>query len=277
MTPFSYHQILLQVQDLNLVLGGNQILKNLNLTIHNIVRDRLNQGQVLSILGNSGIGKSQLFRIIAGLNHPTSGRVVICERGSTQPVEVQVGRVGVVAQSYPLFENRTVWGNLLIAGRLAGLSTSGAEIKASALLDRFQMFNKCDSYAAELSGGQRQRVAISQQLMRSPMFLLLDEPFSGLDPVMKDKACELISEVAGMDELMTIIVVTHDIGSAIQISDNLALMGRDRAGDGSVIPGAYIKESIDLAARGLAWRKDITFTQEFADCVKEVREKFNNL
>lgn len=274
---FTYEQPLLQAQQINLTLGGNQILRDVNLEVRDIRRTGKTTGQICSVLGKSGAGKTQLFRILAGLNPPTSGQVLICERGSAQPVPVSMGKVGVVAQSYPLFEHRTVLGNLVLSGKLAGLTFQTAEEKARGFLERFGLADKADVYAAELSGGQRQRVAISQQLMRSPMFLCLDEPFSGLDPVFKDKACDLITEVAGLDEFLTIIVITHDISAAVQISDLLWLMGRDHDDAGKEVPGSYIKEQINLAERGLAWKPNITKLPEFAATVQELREKFNTL
>lgn len=105
----------------------------------------------------------------------------------------------------------------------------------------------------------------------------MDEPFSGLDPLMKDECCHLVSEVAAMNEFTTIIVVTHDIGSAIQVADTLWLMGRGRDAEGNVIPGAYIKDTVDLMARGLAWRPDLADSPEFAACAREVRAKFQTL
>jgi ABC-type nitrate/sulfonate/bicarbonate transport system ATPase subunit len=94
-------------------------------------------------------------------------------------------------------------------------------------------------YPAQISGGQRQRIAIAQQLLCSEHFLLMDEPFSGLDLVMEAKVCELINEIACLDELNPIIVVTHDVTAAATVADHLWLMGRDRGASGNIIPGAH--------------------------------------
>ena len=108
-----------------------------------------------------------------------------------------------------------------------------------------------------LSGGQRQRVAIAQQLLCSSHFLLMDEPFSGLDPLAKSAVCETLVDVSTTHELNTIIVVTHDIESAIRISDTLWLLGRNRDARGQPVGGASIQEIHDLAGMGLAWDPDI--------------------
>src|SRR5439155_2346249 len=153
-----------------------------------------------------------------------SGTVMIEKEG--RPVER--GMVGVVAQNYPLFEHRTVMGNLAVAGRQADMSGKEAHGRAVALLERFGLQDQGRKYPAQLSGGQRQRVAITQQFMCSEHFLLMDEPFSGLDLVAVDRLCEFLSEMALSDELKTFIVVTHDIAAALEIADTIWLLGRDR-------------------------------------------------
>ena len=94
------------------------------------------------------------------------------------------------------------------------------------LLNEFELADKYNLYPAQLSGGQRQRCAIIQQILCSEHFLLMDEPFSGLDLIMLEKTCELIAKVADMDDLNTIIVVTHDVTAACSVADHLWLMGR---------------------------------------------------
>lgn len=219
------------------------------------------------------MGKTQLFRILSGLQVPTSGEVRV---GKAQE-PVTPGKVGVVAQSYPLFEHRTVLGNLVIAGANAGLSRGAARAKAEGLLLRFGLADRSGLYPAQLSGGQRQRAAIAQQFMGSEHFLLMDEPFSGLDPLAAEEVCALISETAAQDELNTIIVITHDIAAAASVCDTLWLLGRDRDSAGNPIPGARLQKTYDLAARGLAWREGAADSPPFAELVREVREAFRAL
>ena len=139
------------------------------------------------------------------------------------------------------------------------------------------MLDQAQLYPAQISGGQRQRVAIAQQLLCSEHFLLMDEPFSGLDVVMEAKVCELINEIACLDELNTIIVVTHDVTAAASVADHLWLMGRDRDETGNVIPGARIQETFDLIERDLCWHSGITNSPHFLEFVCEVKERFQTL
>ena len=277
---YTYQEDLLAVEDVSLQFGDNLVLQNVNVRIKNIVREGHTQGQVVGFLGPSGIGKTRLCRILSGLNKPTSGQVFLNHPTSEQKENwspVKVGDVGFVAQNYPLFQHRTVMGNLLVAGKSAGLSKEEAEDRANTLLARFHLLDRKEYFSNQISGGQRQRVAIAQQLMCRHKFLLMDEPFSGLDPVMKDSTCHLIAEVAATDELLTIIVVTHDISAAVESADMLWLMGRDTDEAGEFTPGSYIKEQVNLAERGISWRPGISITREFADTVAEIRNKFDSL
>ncbi len=264
---------ILQCQGVQRILGGNLILGGVTLTIRDITRPGHTTGQVVGLLGPSGIGKTVLFRTLSGLDKPDVGQVLIGD----PPRPVERGMVGVVAQHYPLFAHRSVMGNLVLAGRLAGLSEAAAKEKARGFLLRFGLEDRARLYPIQLSGGQRQRVSIAQQFMSSEHFLLLDEPFSGLDPVQVDNVCELLAEVAAMHEHNTIVVVTHDISAAVEVSDTIFLLGRDRDEAGKIVPGAKIQAEIDLMERGLAWRHGITTTPEFAEIVREIRLRFVNL
>lgn len=274
-TTHKLEEVVLEVCDLSLRLGGNLILRDVDVEIRNITRPDCVTGQVYGLLGPSGIGKTQLFRRIAGLDPPTAGSVRVLVNGTLAPTNP--GVVGVVAQHYPLFEHRTVLGNLTVVGRRVGLSRTDARERAMENLKQFGLEAHGKKWPAQLSGGQRQRVAILQQLMCSGHFLLMDEPFSGLDPIAKDKACQLITEVASLHELNTIIVVTHDIESAVQVSDHLLLLGRDHTPDGAIIPGARIQDEVNLIERGLAWRQNVTTLPEFSDTVREMRARFATL
>ena len=95
--------------------------------------------------------------------------------------------------------------------------------------------------------------------------------------MMEAKVCELISEIACLDELNTIIVVTHDVTAAATVADHLWVMGRDRDGDGNVIPGARIQETYDLIERDLCWHPELTNSARFLEFVREVKERFHRL
>lgn len=264
---------LISLEGINLSFDGKKILRDIDAVVNDIVRPGVVTGQVIGILGPSGIGKTQLSRILSGLQAPTSGQVIIHE-GKTE-IPVHAGLVGVVAQNYPLFRHRTVLGNLLIASRR--FSDDVAHQKAMEMLNMFDLEDKAFSYPSQLSGGQRQRVAIAQQLLCSEHFIVMDEPFTGLDPLMKDKTCELISQVASLDERNTIFVVAHDIHAVIAIADHMWVLGRDRDEKGQIIPGSRIQEQYDLAAMGLAWQPELASTSEFAAFAAEVKARFKTL
>ena len=270
--PYELRDTLIKLESVDAVRGGTLVLRAIDAEIKNVVRpDVANQGQVVGVLGPSGAGKTTLFRILAGLDPPSRGRVLVGEH----QVAVEPGMVGVVFQHYPLFEHRKVLDNLLIAARRAGVA--GAEDRARALLDRFELGDRTGAWPRELSGGQRQRVAILQQLLCGHTYLLMDEPFSGLDPLNKHQACELIAEVSRMDERNTIIIVTHDIREAVKVADTLWLIGRDRAPTGEPVPGSRIVETYNLIDRDLAWHPGIERTPPFDRFVHEIEDRFATL
>ncbi len=268
--PCEYGDALLQVQHVSVTLGGTPILRDVNLVIRDLVRPGYTQGQVVGLLGPSGVGKTTLFRILAGLDEPDSGQVLV----DRECRPVRRGMVGVVAQTYPLLEHRTIRGNLMVAGRQAGLPARDSQEKADGLLRRFGLDAHGAKYPAQLSGGQRQRVAIAQQFMCSDHFLLMDEPFSGLDILAAERVSQLIQEMAQADELKTFVLVTHDIAAALQVCDTVLLMGRDRDAQGSPIPGARIQATYDLVQRGLAWRAGASSMPEFLQLLGEIRTAF---
>jgi polar amino acid transport system ATP-binding protein/sulfate transport system ATP-binding protein len=267
---YSLAQSILKVEDVSLTLGDNLILDKVNFEIRNITRPDAIAGQVVGLLGPSGIGKTQLFHLLAGLKQPTAGRVLIGDPGQA----VERGMVGVVAQHYPLFMHRTVLGNLMVAGARSGKSEAECKAKAAKLLDEFRLSDRANHYPSQLSGGQRQRVAIAQQIMCSESFLLMDEPFSGLDLIALRKVQELIHGISTAHELNTIIVVTHDIAAALEVADTILLLGRNSDERGKFVPGARIQATYNLIERGLAWRRGIANTPEFVECLTEIRERF---
>ena len=274
---------LLVVEGVSLRFGDNLILKDVSVEIDNVVRTGVAQGQVVGFLGPSGRGKTQLSRILAGLNEPTTGSVMInlpqSPNGSGNNRQdlfhlapVHSGLVGYVTQDYRLFEHRTAGDNLLKAGRKSGLSRKVAQEKANEYLQIFELESQANLYPEQLSGGQRQRFSIAQQLMCNPHYIVMDEPVSGLDPIMKEKVCHLIVQLSLLDELTTTIVITHDIRSAVKVSDTLWLLGQDRDEEGNLIPGSYIKKEYDLAAMDLAWHEDIADTKEFNELATYVEK-----
>lgn len=271
--PYERKETLVSVQNVSRKLGTKQVLRDLSFDIRNLTRPGMNTGQVIALLGPSGMGKTTLFRILAGLDQPDSGSVQIGAEG--KPVER--GMVGVVFQNYVLFEHRTVLSNLAIAARRGGHERSTATTKAKESLERFGLSECIDRYPAQLSGGQRQRVAIAQQFLCSQFYLLMDEPFSGLDPLATDHVCQMVNEVANMHDWNTIFVVTHNIEAALEVADTVLLLGRDRDSSGQPVVGARVQEQYDLIARGLAWRHGIDQEPEFSETLREIRARFRTL
>ncbi|HVR09524.1 MAG TPA: ATP-binding cassette domain-containing protein [Thermoanaerobaculia bacterium] len=270
---YELHSPVLQARGIDLSLGGAPILRGVDLEVRDVVRPGTCTGQVVALLGPSGVGKTTLFRVLAGLQQPDAGSVLI----GTPGVPVERGMVGVVAQNYPLFAHRSVLGNLVVAGRRAGQSRQQARARATDMLHRFDLLDRASLYPSQLSGGQRQRVAIAQQFMCSEHFLLLDEPFSGLDPIAVEKVAEMLVEVANLDELNTVIVVTHDINAALEVADVVWLLGRDRDPAGAPVPGARIQETYDLMECGLAWHKGIGSSPRLLEMAAKIRSRFNLL
>jgi polar amino acid transport system ATP-binding protein/sulfate transport system ATP-binding protein len=269
---YELKETLVTLSDVCLNLGGRPILSQVSAEVRNVTRPGRLQGQVVAVLGPSGIGKTQLLRLLAGLGVPDRGRVLV---GAKQEPVVR-GEVGVVAQTYPLFEHRTLLSNLVLAAREAGLDGRAAREKSRQMLARFGLEAHASAYPVTLSGGQRQRAAIAQQLMRPKSLLLMDEPFSGLDPLMVKEVCRLINEVAALDEELTVIVVTHDIAAALAVADTLWLLGRVRDERG-VGRGARIVHTVDLMQRGLAWHPDVTHATGFDETKREVEARFGAL
>src|SRR5438552_12784411 len=160
-------------QEFTLNDGGKLVvLRDFSLCI----KDIKHKPQIISLLGPSGAGKTTALRIIAGLDRPKSGCVLITN-GERELRQVRIGDVGVVFQKYPLFEDLNVLQNLIEpAVRVGKMSPAEAKDRALQYLDKFDLLGQGLSWPAQLSGGQRQRVAILQQLMTNKHFIILDEP-----------------------------------------------------------------------------------------------------
>jgi ABC-type nitrate/sulfonate/bicarbonate transport system ATPase subunit len=261
---YETHERLLTVENLTLAYGSKVILRDVTCHVDNIVRPGMQQGQVIALLGLSGSGKTQLFRCISGMQKPTSGTITLND--NRHPVVP--GEVGVVQQAYPLLQHRTVWSNLLLATH----GKAGGKEQAETLLNHFGLLDKKTSYPLELSGGQRQRIAIIQQLLCSNYFLLMDEPFSGLDLVAKERVFDTIRTVSTANELNTVIFTSHDLESAVTLADQIWIIGKEKDK-----PGATVIKSIDLAAMDLAWTPDIQRHPKYWPTVMEIKAVLSEL
>jgi len=261
MTTHTKAEVLLQAENISLCYQGQCILHDLNFTIRDIIRLGIKQGQVVSLIGRSGIGKTQLLKILAGLQKPTGGSITLLQRQG-----VRAGDMGVVFQNYYLFQWRKVRESLQMSARqnatLRGKEREAVEQYAA----DFDLSAHLDKYPGQLSGGQRQRASIIQQLLKGSDFLLLDEPFSGLDVCVLDKVVDLLLKVSLSDELKTLIIVSHDLATSVAISDTVFVLGT-RPGN----EGATICRQIDLIERDLAWQPDIRSRRDFQETLEEIK------
>lgn len=274
---------LLQVNDVSLRFGDFLCLRDINLEIKDIIRPEVTQGQVVGFLGPSGIGKTQLSRLIAGFT-PIGRHTGYVAEGSINIWSatnlVKRGQVGIVDQHYEVFWDRSVWANIYLAARQGEKvfqSEEGPKKRATEMLNRLNLYHARNNIPAEISGGQRQRLRIAMEIMCNHTFLIMDEPFSGLDPFMAHEVCRLIREMSTLSEETTLIVVSHDVDSAVDVADTLWLLGIEREENGARIPGATIVEQIDLIEHGFVWHDEIRDMPTFYPFVRELEKRYADL
>ncbi len=273
-SPFTRGESVLEVDGVQVSHDGKIILRDISFAIKDITRPGMQQGQVIGLLAPSGMGKTTLINCLSGLQQPDAGSIRLLNGNSKM---VKPGEVGVVMQNHPLAKRRTVVSNLMLAAKRKYHSEKEAMDAVREMLGRIGLLEKANAYPAQLSGGQRQRVSIAQQALCSGHFILMDEPFSGLDVIAKDGVCDIVQSITSQNTLNTIVVSTHDYHTAIAISDTLLVLGRDRDEQGMIIPGAKIKKIYDLADMGLAWHSDIRAMPEFSELSREIYSLFRQL
>ena len=255
---------LLKVENISIKLGGNQILRDVNFEIKDIVRPNSITGQIVGLVGKSGVGKSTLLNILAGLEVPTTGQIL----QSKASLPIKPGDMGVVYQNYYLYSWRKIKTILkFTAAKNPAIKPSEINDAIQGIANDFDLSDHLDKYPAQLSGGQQQRIAIAEQILGGSEFLLLDEPFSGLDMITIDKVIDILIKVSKYDELKTIIIVSHDLPNTIALSDTIYVLAKQHGQEG----GTIIKQ-IDLIERGLAWQSNVKDAPEFRDTIKEIKE-----
>lgn len=266
--PPEYSHELLTFRDVNKQFGDKVVLRGLELHICNIK----NKPQIVCICGNSGGGKTTANRLLAGLEQPTSGEVLVS--GGTELRPVKAGDVGMVFQKYPVWIHKSVLENIIDPGVKSGKSRKDAEAKARELLKEVGLEDHSDSWPVDLSGGQQQRVAIAMQLMVDRYYMVFDEPFASLDPLAVDRMIKIIARVAYTHTRRTFVIATHNIASALVVADHIYLLGRERDSQGQVVPGSVgnrIVRSIDLISEGLAYHPDIERLPRFHELHDEIK------
>lgn len=215
-------QTIFEVKNLHKSFGRLQVLKDINESIYT--------GEVLSIIGPSGSGKSTFLRCLNLLEKPTKGQVYfkgidISDKGVN--VDKYRQRIGMVFQSFNVFPHLTVLENISLTPTLEkGLSKIQAIDEACKLLERVGLLDKKDEYPNKLSGGQKQRLAIVRALAMEPDVMLFDEPTSALDPEMVKEVLDVIKDL--VKSSMTIVIVTHEMSFARQVSDRVLFMDGGR-------------------------------------------------
>ena len=207
---------ILKIEHLSKAFGAHVVLRDIDFTV--------NKGDVISIIGASGSGKSTLLRCINLLETPTSGSIIFQGNAieTMKPHEYRA-KVGMVFQSFNLFDNMTVLENCMV-GQVKVLRKNKKDAKVAAMhyLEKVGMAPYINARPRQLSGGQKQRVAIARALAMEPEVLLFDEPTSALDPEMVGEVLNVMQQLAR--EGMTMLVVTHEMAFARDVSDRVVFM-----------------------------------------------------
>lgn len=203
---------MLEIKQLTKTYNTNTIFKALNLSVAD--------GEVLSIVGPSGIGKTTLIKILAGLETADAGEVRLNGEQLAIDGTRADAKVGLIFQDFNLFPNYTMIENIMLAPiNVSRLSRDAAKAKATALLATLGMTDKADLYPYQLSGGQKQRVAIARALAMDPKILAYDEPTSGLDEASTKQVAEVVKTLKAQG--VTQLIITHDQPFAEMVSDRV--------------------------------------------------------
>lgn len=210
---------IIKIENLTKKYGKNTILKDISAEVKD--------GDIISVIGPSGAGKSTFLRCLTLLEKPTAGVVSLEGEDLTKKTQKEIEhvreKVGMVFQNFNLFPNMTVLKNITLAPiRVKGLSETKANQQALSLLDQVGLSDKAEAYPDNLSGGQRQRVAIARALAMKPDVMLFDEPTSALDPEMVGEVLDVMRQLAKSG--MTMVVVTHEMGFAQSVSNQIWFM-----------------------------------------------------
>ncbi len=210
---------MIEIKDLKKSFGKNIILDGVN--------EEVKKGQVICVIGPSGAGKSTFLRCLNLLEEPSAGAVLfegqnLVEMGAKE-VQTVREKMGMVFQGFNLFPNMTVLDNVTLAPiKVKGMDKEQAQKLGHQLLSEVDMDDKADAYPLSLSGGQKQRVAIARALAMNPEVMLFDEPTSALDPEMVGGVLKVMQELANNG--MTMVVVTHEMGFAKNVADEIWFM-----------------------------------------------------
>lgn len=253
MINYREEDTILYVDNISIGYDGKTILKDINIVEKNVVRDGYEStGQTIAFLGRSGRGKSTLFRALTGLIKPMSGQILITDLSTDDVDDAKIlseGDMGFVDQKYTLFRHKTVYQICQYALRKSTLSKEEKHAEIIEYLTEWGLLEHKDKYSCELSGGQRQRTAIIEQMLSSKHFMILDEPFSGLDVGNIEKVKTSFDKILNTHEHNTIIFSTHDIKLAVELADSIYVIGNPEG----VTDYSTMLKHYDLKKMGLAW------------------------
>lgn len=275
-TSYALAEDLLLVEGVSVVYGSKTIIRNIGteqipFVIKDIKRENMQQGQTVAVLGRSGRGKSTLFKAITGIIPPSSGFVKVPDGGPGKLRNVKEGDVGFVQQNFPLSRNQTVYDMLLDAAGQGGVAASSRKDLVEEHLGAWGLSGQRNNASNQLSGGQKQRVAIIEQLLCSHHYMVFDEPFSGLDVCNIDDVKNSFRLITTQNEINTIIFSTHDIDLAVELADEIYIMGYEKNTAGEFVPGGTIIGYYDLKKLNLAWKE---YTQEHRELVNMIKNQF---
>lgn len=261
---------LLYVENLSVAYGEKTVLKDLSFVEKDVTREGSVTGQVIAVVGRSGRGKSTLFRALTGLIKPTTGKILIADVATgveNVAKEVHEGDVGFVDQKYTLFRNKTIYETLMFALRHKENSKEEKHATIMQYLKQWGLEKEKDQYPCELSGGQRQRTAIIEQILCSGHYMVLDEPFSGLDIGNIEDVKKAFNLITSLHEFNTIIYSTHDIELAVELADSIYVIGYPTI-NGKIADYGTIVKHIDMKERELAWKE---YGVNHLEIVKEIK------
>ena len=216
-------ETLIQVQNLTKTFGGS---------VHalNGVSTDIKKGEVVCVIGPSGSGKSTFLRCLNRLEDPTDGRIIFAGEDLMDPktdIDMHRQKMGMVFHHFNLFPHMSILKNMTIAPmKLQKRGKDEAEGQAMKLLERVGLADRANAYPSQLSGGQKQRIAIVRALCMNPEVMLFDEPTSALDPEMVGEVLNVMRDLA--KEHMTMVVVTHEMGFAREVSDRVIFMAEGK-------------------------------------------------
>jgi iron(III) transport system ATP-binding protein len=208
-------------------------------------------GEFFSLLGPSGSGKSTLLRIVAGLEHPDSGSVMLHGRDITK-IPPQERGVGMVFQNYALFPHMTVYENVAFGLRLRNVPAQDLAMRVGAALERVGLAGRGGESVAKLSGGEQQRVAVARAIVIEPGLLLFDEPLSNLDVTLRQRTRMEIRALQKRTGITT-LYVTHDQAEALSVSDRIAVIRNGRIEQTGTPVELYQSPATAFVARFLGW------------------------